>query len=128
MRRTHFVALDVHSSFCEGGYTDDRGREKAQWHLPTSLGSLIEAIESVPRPRQLVIEEGPLSDWLCRHLWDHVDELVSCDPYRNGLITRDGDKDDGIDWRKLAHLYRSGHVRRVYHPLELERSVFKQRV
>ncbi len=127
-RRTHYIALDVHSSFCEGGYVDESGREKGAWRTATSIPELLQSIEAVPRPRKLVIEEGPLSDWLCRHLWDHVEELVSCDPHRNALISRDGEKDDGLDWRKLAQLYRGGYVRAVYHPLELERSLFKQRV
>jgi hypothetical protein len=32
MRRTNFIAMDVHSTFCEGGYIDDTGREKSAWH------------------------------------------------------------------------------------------------
>jgi transposase len=127
-RRTYLIALDVHSSFCEGGYIDESGREKGAFRTPTSIPELLGAIEKVPRPRKLVMEEGPLADWLIRHLQDHVEELVSCDPYRNALISRDGDKDDGIDWRKLAQLYRGGYVRAVHHPLELGRSLFKQRV
>jgi transposase len=122
------IALDVHSSFCEGGYIDQSGRERGEWRTGTSIPELIEAIDAVPRPRRLVIEEGPLSDWLCRHLWDHVEEVVSCDPHRNALISRDGEKDDGLDWRKLAQLYRGGYIKAVHHPLELERSLFKQRV
>lgn len=128
-RRSYIIALDVHSSFCEGGYIDGgSGRERGAWRTPTSIPELIEVIDAVPRPRRLVIEEGPLSDWLCRHLWDHVEEVVSCDPHRNALIARDGEKDDGLDWRKLAQLYRGGYIKAVHHPLELERSLFKQRV
>ena len=37
-----------------------------------------------------------------------MDKLICCDPYRNALIAREGDKDDSIDWRKLAGLPRSG--------------------
>ena len=126
--RSYIIGLDVHSSFCEGGYIDESGREKGAWRTATSIPQLLKVIESVPRPRRLVIEEGPLSDWLCRHLWEHVEEMVSCDPHRNALISRDGEKDDGLDWRKLAQLYRGGYVKAVHHPLELERSLFKQRV
>ncbi len=128
MKRTNFIAWDVHSSFCEGGYVDDRGREKGSWHKPTSILELTEAIESVPRPRKMVIEEGPLADWLSRHLSGLVDEMICCDPHRNALISREGDKSDALDWRKLAHLYRSGHVKAVHHPAELSRSLFKQHV
>jgi transposase len=128
MRQTHYIAWDVHSISCEGGYVDSRGQEKGSWSKPTSIPALVEAIESVPRPRKMVIEEGPLSDYLCRNLREHVDEMVSSDPHRNALIAKEGDKDDGIDWRKLVHLYRSGMVRAVHHPQEFSRSVFKQHV
>ena len=128
MRGTNFIALDVHCAFCEGGYVDQRGEVKRSWRTATSIPQLVEAIERVPRPRSLVIEEGPLSDWLVRHLAGHVDEMVSCDARRNALIAKDGDKSDAIDWRKLADLYRGGHVRPVHHPDSLARSLLKQHV
>jgi len=128
MKRTNYIALDVHSTFCEGGYTDDAGREKAAWHEPTAIPELLKVIESVPRPRKLVIEEGPLADWLYRNLSPRVDQMVVCDPHRNALISKDGDKSDALDWRKLAALYRGGFVKRVHHPATVERSLFKQHV
>jgi transposase len=128
MRRTNFIALDVHSTFCEGGYTDDSGRERGAWQTPTSIPELVEVIETVPRLRKLVIEEGPLADWLYRNLAPHVDEILVCDPHRNALISKDGDKSDALDWRKLAALYRGGFVKSVHHPAALERSLFKQHV
>jgi transposase len=128
MRRTSFIALDVHSTFCEGGYTDDSGRERKAWQTPTSIPELVEVIETVPHPRKLVIEEGPLADWLHRNLAPRVDEMIVCDPHRNALISKDGDKSDALDWRKLASLYRGGFVKAVHHPASLERSLFKQHV
>jgi transposase len=89
---------------------------------------LIKVIESVPRPRKPVIEEGPLADWLYRNLSPRVDEMVVCDPHRNALIAKDGDKCDALDWRKLAALYRGGFVKTVHHSAMLERSLFKQHV
>lgn len=128
MSRRNYIALDVHSSFCEGGYVDQAGRARDGWRTPTAIPPLVEAIERVPRPRSLVIEEGPLADWLARNLRGHVDELVVADPHRNALIAKGGDKDDAIDWRKLADLHRGGYVRAVHHPQELSRSLFKQHV
>lgn len=128
MRRTNFIALDVHSTFCEGGYMDDAGREKATWHEPTAIPELVKVIESVPRPRKLVIEEGPLADWLYRNLSPRVDEMVVCDPHRNALIARDGDKSDALDWHKLASLYRGGFIKAVHQSATMQRSLFKQHV
>jgi hypothetical protein len=47
MRRTNFIALDVHNTFCEGGYIDDAGREKSVCHEPTSIPELVKFIDAV---------------------------------------------------------------------------------
>jgi len=128
MRPTNYIAFDVHCAFCEGGWVTPSGKEKRSWRLATTIPALTEAIVTVPRPRLLVIEEGPLADWLVRELSGLVDQVVVADPYRNALIAKDGDKDDPIDWRKLAHLTRGGYVKAVHHNGTLERSAFKQHV
>lgn len=128
MRPMNYIAFDVHCAFCEGGWVTESGKEKGSWRVSTSIPALAEVIATVPRPRLLVIEEGPLADWLARELSAGVDQVVVADPYRNALIARDGDKDDPIDWRKLAHLARGGYVKPVHHSGSLERSAFKQHV
>lgn len=128
MRPMNYVAFDVHCAFCEGGWVTESGKEKQSWRVPTAIPALSDAIRSVPRPRLLVVEEGPLADWLVRELSGEVDQVVVADPYRNALIAKEGDKDDRIDWRKLAHLTRGGYVKAVHHNGTLERSVFKQHV
>ena len=104
------------------------GREKAARHEATAIPELVKVIESVPRPRKLIIEEGPLADWLYRNLAPRVDEMVVCDPHRNALTARDGDKSDALDWRKLASLYRGGFIKPVHHSVVLARSLFKKHV
>ena len=128
MRPMNYVAFDVHCAFCEGGWVTESGKEKNNWRLATTIPALSEAIRSVPAPRLLVIEEGPLADWLVRELSAEADQVVVADPYRNALIAKEGDKDDPIDWRKLAHLARGGYVKAVHHSGTLERAVFKQHV
>lgn len=127
-KKPWYIALDVHSEFVEGGWTDHAGNERGSFRCPTSIPELLARIEPVPRPRVLAIEEGPMADWLMRNLSPAVDRMVCCDPYRNALIAREGDKDDAIDWRKLAGLLRGGYLKPVHHPDSLARSLFKQRV
>ena len=91
MRPTNYIAFDVHCAFCEGGWVTPSGKEKRSWRLATTIPALTEAIVTVPRPRLLVIEEGPLADWLVRELSGLVDQVVVADPYRNALIAKDGD-------------------------------------
>jgi hypothetical protein len=89
---------------------------------------LAEAIRGISRPRYLTFEEGPLADWLFRHLGPYVDEVLVCEPRRNQLIAKDSEKDDPIDAEKLAQLYRGHYLKRVHHPERLERAIFKQHV
>src|SRR5262249_28700772 len=63
-----------------------------------------------------------------RQLGPLVDELVVCDPRRNALIGRDGDKTDALDAFALADLYRGGYLRAVHHPESMDREVFKRHV
>jgi transposase len=128
MKRCHFIGLDTHCQFCEAAVVDASGREVSRQRCATTIPALVELVESVPRPRRLVIEEGPLADWLWRNLRSHVDEMIVCDPRRNRLIAEDGDKDDPIDAPKLAQLLRGGFVKPVHHPETLARAVFKQHV
>ena len=85
-------------------------------------------IAKVRRPRRLTFEEGPPADWLARELRSSVDELVVCEPRRKSWIARDGDKDDPIDARKLADLYRGGYLKPVHQSETLGRSLLKQQV
>jgi transposase len=128
MRSINWIAMDVGCTFCAGGWKTTRGEERGAWQVPTAIPPIREELEKVPRPRVLVIEEGSLADWLYRELSPFVDQMVVCDPYRNALIAKDGDKDDPIDWRKLADLARGGYLRAVHHNGTLERSVLKQHV
>jgi len=118
--------MDTHCQFCELVAMTERGRVVQRNRCPTTIPALVDAIEQVPRPRFLTIEEGPLADWLYRNLVNHVDEMVMSEPRRNALIAKDSDKDDPIDAEKLANLYRGGHIKAVHHAESAERMLLKR--
>jgi transposase len=128
MKRAHFIGMDTHCSFCEIAAVNSDGEVVLRERCATTIPTLLAVIEQVPRPRQLVIEEGPLAGWLWRHLNKAVDEMVACEPRRNRLITHDGDKDDDLDAEKLAQLLRGGFVKPVHQVETLERASLKQLV
>jgi transposase len=128
MKQRHFIGVDVHCKFSEVAAVTEAGRAAYQGRCATSIPTLVQELEKISRPRHLVIEEGPLADWLWRNLREHVDEMVICNPRRNHLIAKEGDKDDPIDAPKLAQLYRGGYLKAVHHGDSLERSVLKQHV
>jgi transposase len=128
MRRKHFVGLDVHCQFTEMAIVSETGKLIRRQQCPTTIPALVRALQCVPRPLHIVLEEGPLADWLCRNLAGHADEVTVCDPRRNHLIANDPDKDDPIDAEKLAQLLRGNFIRPVHHSKSLDRLVFKQHV
>ncbi len=128
MKRGHCIALDTHCLFCEAAVLDPGGKVVSRQKLPTAIPGLTKFLETVPRPRRLVIEEGPLANWLWRNLRSAVDEMVVAEPRRNRLICKDGDKDDDIDAEKLARLYWGGYIKAVHQVDTIEQTVFRQHV
>lgn len=128
MSRIQFIAMDAHSRSCAICVKRKVQDPPKRWSVPTSIPAIRAVLESIRRPRQLTLEEGPLAGWLYRELHDQVDRLVVCDPRRNGLIVKDGDKDDGIDAEKLCDLFIGGYLREVHHSLDVQRVIFKQQV
>jgi len=111
---THYIGADVDSRMTNLA-VERNGRIIRELCVPTTIPSLRAAVETIPRPRMMTFEEGPMAHWLARNLGPLVDELIVCDPRRNSLINQDGDSDDRIDARKLAVLLRGGFLRGVYH-------------
>jgi transposase len=128
MKRGHFIGIDVHCQFCETVVLNSAGNVTQKARCDTTISKLTEVIEAVPRPRFLVIEEGPLAGWLWRNLHRLVDEMVVSEPRRNRLISKEGDKDDDLDAEKLARLLRGGFIKPVHQCESLEQAVFKQQV
>lgn len=128
MKRGHFIGVDVDCQFCLIAVVNAAGEVVRRERCETTIAALTAVVETVPRPRSLVIEEGPLAGWLWRNLHRLVDRMVVSEPRRNRLIAKDGDKDDDLDAEKLAQLLRGGFVKEVHQVESLERAVFKQQV
>jgi transposase len=128
MRKVHFIAMDTHGQTTDICVKTQANVPGEHWHVATTIPALKAVIEQVPRPRKLTFEEGPMADWLWRNLKDCADETVVCDPRKNALVAKDGNKDDPIDAAKLCDLQIGGFVRAVYHPESLGRQVLKEAV
>jgi transposase len=128
MKRGYYIGLDAHKLTCEFAVVRENGRLVQRVSCRTAIDQLAAFLKSIPRPRYVVMEEGPMADWLWRNLQCFADGFTVCDPFRNQLIAKDGDKDDPIDAGKLAELLRGGFVKAVHHPESLEQALFKQHV
>lgn len=126
MRTEYFITMDTHCRTTDVCVKTAKGKLIRREHLSTGIPQLRELIESVPRPRRVAFEEGAMAGWLFRNLKGSADEMIVCDPRRNALVAKDGDKDDPIDAEKLNDLYRSGHLREVHQLDESQKAAAKQ--
>ena len=128
MSTRHFIALDTHCEFCEMVAVSTTGRVVKRERCNTTIPDLVTTLESVRGPKTLTFEEGPLADWLARNLRPHVEQVIVCEPRRNALIAKEGDKDDPIDAERLAQLLRGGYLKEVHQSQSLDRTILKQHV
>jgi transposase len=120
-----YIGADVDSKMTELAI-ERNGRIVDRTRVFTGVASIREVLASIRGRKKMAIEEGPLAHWLWRELRGCVDELVICDPRRNALIAKDGDKDDAIDAGKLAALLRGGFLRQVHHSEDDDRVELKR--
>jgi hypothetical protein len=128
MKRKHFVGFDVHCTGTESAVVTESGRLRQRPRCPTTIPALAEALDAVPRPCAVAVEEGPLADWLWRNLARRVATFTVGDPRRHHLLAKDSDQDDPSDAEQLAQLLRGGYLKAVHHPEALDRAVVKQLV
>lgn len=122
---TYHIGADVDSRITELVVLGGR-RSAEPLRVPTAIPPLLEVLKGIGGRKVLVIEEGPMADWLYMHLSPAVDEMIVCDPRRNKLVFSDGDKTNAIDARKLAELARAGLLRAVYHSGNQKRVELRQ--
>jgi len=109
--------MDVHISTLALKVVNNSGKIKMADEVKTSAENFLAFIKSVPKPRQVYIEEGPLSAWLLEICNDNAEHLIVTDPKRNRWISSSGQKEDPIDAGKLAQLARGGYIKEIHHPV-----------
>jgi hypothetical protein len=82
--------------------------------LETEAATILQFFAGLRGNLSVTFEEGTWSAWLYDLLNPHVEKLVVCNPRKNALL-KDGNKNDGIDARKLAELLRGNQLKPVYH-------------
>ena len=124
-----YLAIDAHARNCVLGSMNIRGEFLKSWRFPTCEKELIEHVEDINACKKiLAVEEGPLAYWISQTLRPYVDELIISDPRETPLISRNAMKRDELDVRNLCRLLRLGELKRVYHPEEDHRAIFKAAV
>jgi transposase len=111
------IGTDVHISTLDFKVVNNPGKVIMAKQVPTSALNFINFVKSVPRPRQVIIEEGSLADWLMEICLKNNEKLIISDPKRNHWIGSSEQKEDPIDAEKLAQLARGGYIKEIHHPV-----------
>ena len=124
-----YLTIDAHARNCVMGSMNTRGEFLKSWRFKTCEKELIKHVEVInARKKILAVEEGPLAFWIAQTLRPYVNELVVSDPRETPLISRNAMKRDKLDVRNLCRLLRLGELKKVYHPEEDHRAIFKAAV
>ena len=126
MRKIAYLAMDVHANHSVLGEMDSNGNFRGNQSFPTSERNIIKALLSITaKEKYLTLEESNLAYWAAQVSSPYVTEVIPCDPKENALIYKSSMKKDKIDTRKLCRLLRLGELKRVYHPENDDRAIFK---
>lgn len=112
----NYIAVDCHISTLDFAVINERGKITREQRVATSAKGFIEFIKNVPKPRQIIIEEGSLAAWLLEICTRFKEKLIITDPKINRWIGLSKDKADDIDARKLGQLARGGYIKEIHHP------------
>lgn len=114
MNYNHYIAIDWSIEKAVVATSKSNGSKIEEKSFRGELKAIKEYISGKKGSKILTIEETTGSHWLYVELYETVDKIIICDPYRNRLLS-EGAKTDKIDARKLCLLLRSGMLKEVYH-------------
>lgn len=110
----HYIALDWSERNMAIARLGKKDTEPKIIDVPSDIKELKLYIGNLKGKKIVTIEETTTSQWLYVELYDYVDKIFICDPYRNRLLS-DGPKTDRIDAGKLCKLLKNGMMKEVYH-------------
>ena len=129
MRKIAYLAMDVHAHNCVLGDMNANGNFCGNRSFITGENNIIDALKAVKaKTKYLVIEAGPLANWVAQTASAYATQVVICDPRENALIHKSANKRDEFDTQKLCRLLRLGEFKEVYRPENDQRAIFKAAV
>ena len=110
----NIIAIDVASEVSSVCVLSANGRVRLEEGVVTRIPALKKVIKQVPRPRQVVFEEGTQASWLWSELSKFCDDVLVCDPRQNRHLSGQF-KSDKNDAKNLAKRAQANLLKRVWH-------------
>lgn len=108
------IAIDVGSEVSSVCILGRSGKVRLEETVATKVSNFKRIIKRVPRPRQVVFEEGTQAAWLWSELHGICDDLLICDPRKNRSLSGQF-KNDRNDARNLGKRAQAKLLQRVWH-------------
>lgn len=108
------IAIDVASEVSSVCVLGASGKVRMEEAVGTKVSNFKRIIKGVPRPRQVVFEEGTQAAWLWSELNGICDDVLVCDPRKNRGLSGQF-KNDRNDARNLAKRAQAKLLERVWH-------------
>jgi len=129
MRKIAYLSMDVHARNCVLGDMDGNGKFRGNRSFTTCEINIIKALKAIKaKKKYLVMEAGPMSNWVAQVANDLLTKVFICDPRENALIYKSSHKHDKVDTKKLCRLLRLNEFKEVYRPENDQRAIFKAAV
>jgi transposase len=109
------IGMDVHSTTTFISILNDRGREINRTKVKTQEADLVAFLLNTSGPKQVVLEESQMADFVTRIIEPHVTKVIRCLPQHNRLISESEKKLDPEDAKNLAELSYLGKIKSVHH-------------
>ena len=117
------VTLDVHTEWSQMAVISPEGEILIELRVETTPEELSRVVSGIPGPKRVILESGPLSAMIHDALEGLAEQVVSCDPTKNALVSRSDSSNDRLDARRLGILDRAGATHEVYVPPEPYRTL-----
>src|SRR3989442_7771255 len=111
-RDIQYIGMDVHKEAIVIAVLNGSGKLVMETILETKASSILQFIHGLRGELRVTWEEGTWAAWLYDLLQPQVEQVLLCNPRRNGLL-KEGSKSDKADARKLADMLRTRMLRAV---------------
>lgn len=110
------IGMDLHSTTSDFTVRNSEGVIVKRKQVLSTREDLVKFVSSIPGPKQLMVEESQMADWVARALIPHVDRFIRCQPQHNDLISKSENKCDRQDADSLSRLLYLNEFKGVHHP------------
>jgi hypothetical protein len=116
MNDAKYIGLDVHQATISVAVLDSAGKLVREAILETKAETILQFMRGLRGSVHVTFEKGTSTRLVARSSQAHVTQVLVCDPRKNALL-KAGNKNDRIDARKVAELFKESRGGSLVRPV-----------